>query len=261
LTRKNTFFLAFLPLIFLFWASCKSYKQDYLFTAKGDFKTISAQRQVREAERNYVIKENDLLEVNVYTNKGELLIDPNNELLRNNRINQQQNRFQPNYLVNEDGLIKLPIIDEVEITGLTLREAEELLEQRYAEFYKGPFVLVRFANKRVIVLGATGGQVIPLSNENMTILEVIALAGGFQKGSKAHNIRLVRGELDDPEVFLIDLSTVEGMKESIVQVEPGDIIYIEPVRRIVGESIRDISPVISIISSTIALIIVILEVN
>ncbi|MCK5702153.1 MAG: hypothetical protein KAI29_13405, partial [Cyclobacteriaceae bacterium] len=39
-------------------------------------------------EKNYIIQPNDRLELKVYTNKGELIIDPNNEL----QAQQNQNR-------------------------------------------------------------------------------------------------------------------------------------------------------------------------
>ena len=39
-------------------------------------------------EKNYIIQPNDLLELRVYTNKGERIIDPNGEL----QIQQSQNR-------------------------------------------------------------------------------------------------------------------------------------------------------------------------
>ena len=102
-------------------------------------------------------------------------------------------------------------------------------------------------------------MVLPLENENTNLLEVLALAGGLNKDSKAHNIRLLRGDLNDPEVYLIDLSTVEGMKQSLVPVQPGDVIYVEPVRRVVSESLKDITPVLSILTSTLTLIILIIQ--
>ena len=40
----------------------------------------------------------------------------------------------------------------------------------------------RVTNNRIILLGAQGGRIIPLENDNMNLLEVLALAGGVDGG-------------------------------------------------------------------------------
>ena len=96
-------------------------------------------------------------------------------------------------------------------------------------------------------------KVIPLNNENMSLVEVIALAGGINQDGKAHNVRLIRGDLNNPTVFLIDLGTIAGMKASILNVEPGDIIYLEPRRRVFFEALSDVTPILSLVTSLLTL--------
>ena len=166
-------------------------------------------------------------------------------------------RQQPRYLVQSSGVAEFPLIGEVEIAGYTLPEASDLLEERFSEFYEDTYVLLSYMNKRVVLLGAVGGQVIPLGNENTSLIEILALAGGVDVNSRTDNIRLIRGNLDDPEVRIIDLSTIEGMKKASLKVLPGDIIYVQPVQRITSEAVRDISPIFSLITSTLTLILLI----
>jgi polysaccharide export outer membrane protein len=109
----------------------------------------------------------------------------------------------------------------------------------------------------VVVLGAGGGAVIPLQNENTNLIEVLALYGGLEAGAKADKIRLLRGDLNNPFVYKIDLSTVAGMQSSIIQIEPGDIIYIEPWRRPWLEGFKDFSPILGLTTSALTLIVVI----
>ena len=68
--------------------------------------------------------------------------------------------------------------------------------------------------------------------------------------SRVQNIRLVRQE----DIFVMDLSKIEGLKQANMMVQPGDIIYVEPVRRPFVESIRDYGPVISVVTSITAII-------
>lgn len=236
--------------------SCKAYRQDIMFQLDDNFPSSSLSAAVYQAEQNYRIQKNDFLRLDVYTNKGERIVDPNNELI--NGANQGQIPGQEDflYLVQEDGFCKFPIIGKVNLMGMTIDQAEKRLEDEYNAFYKDSFVKLQFQNKRVILLGATGGQVITLRNENTSLVEVLAQSGGIQLGSKAQNIKIIRGDLNKPEVYAIDLSTIEGMKSSIIRVQPGDVIYVEPWRRVWLESIRDIAPVLSLVTSILTLAIV-----
>ncbi len=248
-------------ILLLFLSSCKLYKQDIMFKLDDNYTESDLTQAVALAEKNYEIKKNDYLRLDLFTNKGERIVDPNFELMANNlNQNMQQNR-QFVYLVRQDGLVKLPMVGDADILGLTIYEAEQKLQTLYSEHYKDPFVVLRYENRRVIVLGANGGQVIPLVNENTSLIEVIALSGGINQGAKSQSVRLIRGNLNGPEVYQIDLSTISGMKSSIVRLEPGDIIYIDPWRRVWLESLRDVSPILSLVSSVITLTLVIKSIN
>jgi polysaccharide export outer membrane protein len=144
------------------------------------------------------------------------------------------------------------MIGEMKLDGLTLRQAEEMVQKEYSKFFKEPFVKMSYVNKRVIVLGAPGGQVIPLTNQNVSVVEVLALAKGVDNFTKVHNIRLIRGE----HVYQMDFSTIQGYQEGNMIVEPGDIVYVEPIRRPFSEALRDnyllIYPALTLFSILIA---------
>ncbi len=236
-------------------ASCKSYKQDIMFKLDDNFKESDLSQVVVQAERNYVIQVNDQLSIDVFTNKGERIVDPNNELNKTN-IQNRENFDQLTYLVQIDGTVKFPIIGQVKLDSMTINQAESFLQKKYDEYYKDSFVKLQYQNKRVVVLGAVGGQIIPLSNENLSLIEILALAGGVEMGAKAQNIKVIRGDLTSPQVYQVNLSTIDGLQKSMLAVEPGDIIYVEPWRRPWLEATRDIAPLLSIITSTLALILV-----
>ncbi len=261
---KIFFRLTIISVYFLFLlSSCGAYRNRILFSTDQEILKEELKIAVEDADKNYIIQPNDFLEVEVYTNDGELLIDPNQEIAREVGMMNQNNQMRqvPRYLVLSNGVVELPMVGEVKIAGLTLKEATDLLKQQYEEFYEDTYVLLRYVNKRVVVLGSVGGQVIPLENENMSLVEVLALAGGVGVVSRTDNIRLIRGNLDDPEVRLIDLSTIEGVKQASLKILPGDIIYVQPVQRITSEVVRDISPIFSLITSTITLVLLITQLS
>jgi polysaccharide export outer membrane protein len=205
------------------------------------------------AERNYVIQKNDYLQLEVYTNKGERIIDPDFELTKDLNNQNLAAKTEPNYLVDISGVAKFPMIGEIKIEGLTIRLGEELLQKAYEVYYKDSFVVLKYVNKRVVVLGAPGGQVIPLVNENVHLVEVLALAKGVDNLAMAQNIRVLRGD----QVHIADLSSIDGYLKNNILIEHGDIVYIEPIRRPVSEAFRDYLPVLTALTSLTTLIVVI----
>lgn len=215
------------------------------------------EQEVQKAEKNYMIQVNDVLQVDVYTNDGERIIDPDLKLLENMPSQSQNYKPQVTYLVDLKGIVKLPMVGEVKLDGLTIRDAESVLQDAYEKFYSKPYVVIQYLNKRVVVLGAPGGQVVPLTNENVELVEVLALAKGINNDAKAHNIRVLRHE----KVFLIDMSTIDGYLKGNMIMEPGDIVYVEPVRKPVSEAVRDYGPLVSLVISLVTLIIVLNNTN
>ena len=247
-------FSSFLLVSAAILTSCASYRQNVLFQVDPE----EIHEHLKEAEASYRIRPDDQLALEVYTNKGEKLIDPNRQSFQNG-TSTRVDASSPDevYAVDAKGSVKFPLIGEIALGGLTLKEAEARLEKEYERFYEQAYVLLRFLNKRVIVLGAPGGQVIPLTNENMRLAEILALAKGVPMDGRGNNIRLIR----ENEVLVADLSTFQGYQLGNVLVRPGDIIYVEPVHRPFIEALRDYSPIITIVTSLATLIFIISQVN
>ncbi len=183
--------------------------------------------------------------------KGERVIDPNPQI-SNSQTTATTSQQPFTYLIDLNGIAKFPMVGELKLEDLTLRQAEEILQKEYEKFFKEPFVILSYTNKRVILLGAVGGQVIPLANQNVNLAEVLALAKGLPNDSKAHNIRVLRNE----QVFIVDLSTIDGFKAGNMLILPGDIIYVEPVRRPLSEGLRDYATLFTLIFSVATLILI-----
>ncbi len=206
----------------------------------------------------YKIATNDILGVSVYTNDGFKLID----LTANSGGVQEKsvasgNLAGNNYDVDIEGYVKLPIIGRIKIIGQTTREAEKMLESQYATYYNKPFVTVKVMNRRVLVFPGEGGagKVVTLSNENTTLIEALALAGGISQTGRAARIKLIRGDSRNPQVQLIDLSTVDGMKQTNLLLQANDIIYVEPTRRLSQGVLAELAPIVGIITSLASVVI------
>ncbi len=206
----------------------------------------------------YRIVPNDIIAFSIYTNDGFKLIDLTTSAVSVTSPvagGGASGGGQTLFLVEPDGQVKLPIIGKVKISGMTVREAEKNLETQYATFYNKPFVMIKVTNRRVMVFPGNGGmgRVVMLDNENTHLIEALAQAGGLTGVGKAYKIKLIRGDLRNPKVMLIDLSTVEGMMQSNLLLQANDIIYVESAPRISQEILQQITPFLSIVT-TLALI-------
>jgi polysaccharide biosynthesis/export protein len=255
-SRKNKFMIgkAFSQLLFLVLVavtSACSYRNNVMFAHNDEFVANKLNAEARSLEKNYTIRPNDLLNVKVYTKNGEMIIDPEYELNKN--LNNTRNvRPDPEYLVRLNGFIDLPMVGDVQLSGLTIHEANLKLVELYSEFFVDPYVITKYTNKRVTVLGAPGGQILPLTNENITIAEVLAMAGGMKTNGNASKMKLIRGE----EVFLIDFSTVSGYYESNQIVRAGDIIYVEPINRPLADNATSFALILSAMTTVLALLVI-----
>lgn len=159
--------------------------------------------------------------------------------------------------IESDGFSKLPLFGRLYLEGLTIRQAEMLIEDKFSEFYNNPFVLLEVSNKRVMIFAGSNTSVVTLENDNTTLFEVLAMTGGLPEDGKADRIKLIRGELKNPEVYLIDLSTLYGMKNANLVLQANDIIYIETRKGHVRKVLLEIAPYLAIlttITSTIAIV-------
>jgi polysaccharide export outer membrane protein len=109
---------------------------------------------------DYRIAANDAVQYKVFTNDGFKLIDlasTGTGLFRNDL----------DVIVESSGEVKMPLLGRLNVGGLTIKEAEKLMEERYSEFYVKPYVTLKVINKRVIVFPGNTGQakVINMANK------------------------------------------------------------------------------------------------
>ena len=233
-------------------ASC-NVNRDLMFKTPRnyEFDDISLEKQVE-----YKISPNDRLNFRLFTNDGFRLIDLSSGDVTAGGGMALANANLISYLVELDGTIELPTIGQVKIDGLTLYEAQSMLEEQYAQYYKKPFVMLNVINRRVTVSTGAGGtaKVINLQNNNVTLIEALAQAGGIADRGNASRVKLIRREGDKVKVFKLDLSKIEGAEYTNLFVQANDIIYVQPTPQIASELLRDVAPVVSLFASAVFII-------
>lgn len=229
--------------------------RDIMFKTGEDFEFSPLEEMVTTG---YKIAPNDLISFRVFSSKGQRLNQVTaggisssgggNQQQMNMQMNQQN---QMTYLVKPDGMVELPEVGDIRVTGMTIEEAEAMLEEVFSEFYVDPFVILRVTNNRVYIFPGESGRasVVTLQNMNTTLLEVLALSGGVGGRANASKVKLIRRSEKGNEVYLMDLSTIEGLDAANVVVQAYDIIYVEPLPQLAREATESLTPITSLIST------------
>jgi polysaccharide biosynthesis/export protein len=218
----------------------------YTFAPTPDYKQIT----------EYKVSANDVLVFDMYTNDGSKLINFTSSFASSQSSSSTTTvataATQNEYLVDADGFVKLPLIGRQKIADLTVREVEVFLEGKYADFYLKPFIVAKITNRNVILFpGNTGdAKIIKLTNQNTTLIELLAQEGGISINGKARKVKLIRDINQKHEVYLIDLSTIAGIDDAHIVLQANDIVYVEPRRRVSYVALKELTPLLSIISTT-----------
>ena len=70
--------------------------------------------------------------------------------------------------------------------------------------------------------------IVPILNGNMNLLEVLAQSGDLTDFASRDDIRILRGDLRNPEILNINLSSLNAIMLSSLILKPNDIVWTVP---------------------------------
>lgn len=150
-----------------------------------------------------------------------------------------------------DGTISFPLLGTVELAGRTYGEIRDLLTESIATYYKDPQVavnIVELQSQKVLVLGEVSAPGVLQLSQEMSVLEALTRTGGINQYSRTNNVLLVRGGLEEPALYTIDVQSIfaEGRMDQMVYLQQGDIVVV-PTRTITNASrfFREVSGVLA----------------
>ena len=132
--------------------------------------------------------------------------------------------------VRPDGFITLPLVNEIQATGLTTAQLRQTLEEKYKEFVANPFVTVRVAgisSTEIFLIGQVAKPAAYPAIGNDTLLQMITRAGGLTIFADRGNIRVVRREKDKVKEYIVDYDAIlKGDLKQDILLRPGDRIIV-----------------------------------
>jgi len=202
------------------------------------------------------IQSGDLLFINVSAINPEAAIPFN--LYETPIVQNSVGNTKPiSYLVDDAGYINFPVLGDLKVDGLTTKKLVKKLETDLAEYISKPTINIRFANFRVSVLGEVARPgTFQVTNERISIIEAIALAGDLTIYGQRTNVLLVRIENGEKVFIPIDLTSKALFNSPYYNLKQNDIVYISPNKTRVNAS--TIGPNTSVIISSASLLITLL---
>ena len=134
-------------------------------------------------------------------------------------------------VVRSDGLITLPLIKEIEASGMTPKQLEKALTERLSKQIRQPDVTVlvkEVHSERVYLVGALKKESQLALKSSLTVLQAIAEAGGLTDYAKKSKIYVLRNENGKPVKLPFDYTAVirgDHMEQNIT-LKPGDTIVV-----------------------------------
>ena len=144
-------------------------------------------------------------------------------------------KFSGEYLVLVDGTISLPLLGNINVRGLTLSQASEVINRRYAAFLKNPLTTITLVTPRftkVAVVGevnSPGSYQIKFGNNPFpSLTDVIKLAGGLTTAADLHSVYIRRIFQGAEQIYTVNLSELfnKGNLDRDVFLRDGDEIII-----------------------------------
>jgi polysaccharide biosynthesis/export protein len=163
-----------------------------------------------QADENYVIGANDVLAINVW----------------------KEPEISRSVPVRSDGKISLPLVGDIQAGGRTPHDLKDELTSKLKNYISEPEVTVmvqEIRSKKFNVMGQVARPgAFPITN-SMTILDGLALAGGFRDFAKKKSIYVLRKNADGTDARLpFNYKDVIGGKhaEQNVKLQPGDTVVV-----------------------------------
>lgn len=143
----------------------------------------------------------------------------------------------PQYLVDINGKINMPLVGQVHVAGLTTQEARDTIALHLGRFLKNPIINVRIDNFRFSVLGEVNkAGTYNVGHERVTVIEALGMAGDLTKYGNRENILIIRQTDGQRRYGWINLHRRDVFQSNYFYLEQGDIIYVEPLKAKVGDT-------------------------
>jgi len=133
------------------------------------------------------------------------------------------------YLVDQSGNIQFPQLGVIHVRDLRKAAVADIIKQRLTSYLKDPIVTIRIINFKISVLGeVTSPGVYPITNERVSLIQALGMAGDLTVFAKRENVLLIRQD-DSGKTTLtrVDLTKPDIFGKDYYWLQQNDVLYVE----------------------------------
>jgi polysaccharide biosynthesis/export protein len=133
--------------------------------------------------------------------------------------------------VRPDGKISIPLVGDIQASGLTPKQLQDRISERMKDFVAAPnvtLVVLKIASQSVSIVGQVAKPGVYFLGSPLKVLELLARAGGFREEAKTKNITIVRSEAGQTKHFSFNYKEVskgQNLQQNIV-LRSGDVVIV-----------------------------------
>ena len=247
--KNNQLYLLYYFVLILLITSCvPQSKILYL-------QNIPAETQLKEIDYEPILKQDDLLHIQIKT----LNIESSNIFNLNSGLTGNLSGIRQGYLIDKNGNIDFPVLGIIKVSGLKKSKFEDELRKELKKHLKDFSLEVRLVNFKINIMGEVNqpGEFI-IETDKITILQAITKAGDLTVFADRKKIHLYREENNILKSYTIDITKSDFIPSEIYYLRQNDILNIDA-RRSKADNVAissNITTTISIISSLLTLYLV-----
>ena len=199
---------------------------------QGD-KNVTTVEQV--TQKPYRIQINDVISIKIKALDTKLVEMFNISTSASQSVSSEGLYFD-GYTVDDHGNIRIPVLGEMPVIGLTLDELRQKIEKQLLTdyFHKEAdiFVIAKLAGLRYTINGeirSPGTKT--LMQDKVTLLEAVANSGDILITGDRKDVMIIRQFPHGTEIHSVDLTNIDLIKSPYYYVQPNDYIYIKPIKQ------------------------------
>lgn len=190
------------------------------------------------------IQKQDRLSIRVYSSDPALATPFNVGALISEGAGTTQSAT---YVVDSGGYIDFPVLGQVFVEGLTLKEIQNEIANRIISsgYIREPVVSVNLANFTVTLIKYGNTDRVSVSGQSINLLQLVAPT----QGEKIKEVEVIRTENGIRKAYSVDFQTIDMFDSPVFYLQQNDIVYVKPGRWQISQTGQAIRQSVTMIMS------------
>lgn len=173
-------------------------------------------------------------------------------------------RQQTGFILDRKGYIELPEIGKVQLSGLSIPEAEEMIREKLINYFETPVIRMQLLSFHFTILGEVESEGRYTAYDPQTsVIDAIAIADNLSEFADRSRLKVLRFEGDEAQVYYINTLREDMVAQKGFYLRPNDLIIVPALKA--RQTIKYVLPVTKVFfafsASAISLALLIMAIN